>query len=270
MQYSCGAIFSNVDIRDYKIVCLNNNIEFPERFELKTPRIKDQGSIGRCVATALSSIVEYYNREQNGDTTEMSPGYIYGNRENTEHKGPGMIIRDALETVSKHGDVPICDFPYDVEAPEIIDIYKSKGVRLQESGYLHRISEYCRVNTVAAAKTALMSGIPLLMAMEWYEDMDIGADGILKTNYIGYAGGHCMFIYGWDERGWKIQNSWSEDWGVNGCFILPYDMGMAECWAVMDDIIEGAYVKRPFKSKAGKYIAKFINKVCNAFPRIGD
>lgn len=263
MKKACGAIFSSVDIRDYQMVCAAPNVEFPNEFELKTVRVKDQGQIGRCVATALSSILEYYNFNQNGDDTEMSPGYIYGNRSNSEHKGPGMIMRDALDIVSKFGDVFAYEFPYDAETPEILKHFEQRDESLFESGYHHRISEYCRVNTVAAAKFALMTGIPLLMAMEWYEDMEVDENGVLNTEYVGYAGGHCMFIYGWDERGWKIQNSWSEDWGINGCFVLPYEMGMAECWAVMDDIVEGVIVKKPFRSKIGRAFAKAVNAACN-------
>lgn len=259
----CGAIFSNVDVRDYQIVCSTTDIEFPENFELETVRIKDQGQIGRCVATALSSIIEYYNYKQNGDSTEMSPGYIYGNRSNSIHKGPGMIVRDALDIVSKFGDVTSEEFIYDIEAPGITELYNLKSKELYDSGRLHRISEYCQVNTIHSAKMALMSGVPLLIAMEWYEDMYVDTDGILKTNYSGYAGGHCMFIYGWDEHGWKVQNSWSEDWGVNGCFTLPYEMSIVECWAVMDNIVEGIHIKKPFKSKVGKCVAKFINKIYN-------
>lgn len=33
-------------------------------------------------------------------------------------------------------------------------------------------------------------------------------DGVLTTEYRNCEGGHCMFIYGWDERGWLVQNSW--------------------------------------------------------------
>ena len=267
MRGPCGAIFSNVDVRDYKIVCTSQHVDFPEEFTLNTVRIKNQGMTGSCVAHSLSSIIEYYNTIQRGDDSEMSVGYIYGNRSNSEHKDPGMIMRDALEIVSKFGDVPQEDFPYNEETPRAIRLYEKRASDLYEVGRPNRISEYCRVNTVAAAKLTLMSGIPLLMAMEWFDDMDVNEAGILQTNYVGYAGGHCMFIYGWNERGWKIQNSWGEDWGIGGCFVLPYEMGMAECWAVMDDIIEGAYVKKPFQSKAGKTFAKIINKICNVFHR---
>ena len=265
----CGAIFSGVDVRDYKMVCTTATYDFPDEFELKTVRIKNQGEVGSCVAHALSSIVEYYNSVQRDDKTEMSIGYIYGNRTTSEYKDEGMVIRDALEVVRNFGDVPKEYFPYNIETPTAIKLYEKQADELYVIGRPNRISEYCRINTVTAAKLALSAGVPLLMAMEWYEDMAV-ENGVLKTNYVGYAGGHCMFIYGWDERGWKIQNSWGEDWGTNGTFILPYEMGMAECWAVMDDIIEGAYVKKPFQSKAGKLFAKIINKICNTFHKVGD
>jgi len=259
-----GAIFSGVDVRDYKMVCTATAYDFPEEFELETVRIKNQGAVGSCVAHALSSIIEYYNATQRGDKTEMSTGYIYGNRSNSEHKDSGMIMRDALDVVKKYGDVPKEHFPQNVETPMALKLYERKADELYDIGRPNRISEYCRINTVTAAKLALSAGVPLLMAMEWYADMHL-EDGVLKTNYSGYEGGHCMFIYGWDERGWKIQNSWGKDWGINGTFILPYEIGMAECWAVLDDIIEGACVKKPFSSKIGKFFAKIINAVCNVF-----
>lgn len=258
-----GAIFSNVDVRDYQMIYAAQTYDFPDEFELQTIRIKNQESTGSCVAHALSSIIEYYNANQRNDPTEMSVGYIYGNRTNSEHKESGMIMRDALDIVAKFGDVPYSDFPYNEETPRAIRLYEKRADELYDVGRPNRISEYCRVNTAASAKLALMSGVPLLMAMEWYEDMEV-VDGVLRTDYVGYGGGHCMFIYGWDERGWKIQNSWGEDWGVGGKFVLPYEMGMAECWAVLDDIVEGAYIRKPFRSKAGRLFAKVVNKICNA------
>ena len=72
-----GAIYSDVDIRDYKMVCMVQQHEFPEEFELKTIRVKDQGTTGSCDAHALASIIEYYNSIQRNDTTDMSVEYIY-------------------------------------------------------------------------------------------------------------------------------------------------------------------------------------------------
>lgn len=263
----CGAIFSGVDVRDYKLVCAAQNYDFPTDFELKTVRVKCQDNVGSCVAHSLSSIIEYYNNKQNNDPTEMSVGYIYGNRNTSDYKGEGMIMRDALEVVRKYGDVYKEDFcnglPVDnLEVPYSILLYEARKEDLYSNGYHHRISQYCRVNSVNAIKSSLYAGNPVLMAMMWYDDMDV-VDGVLTTSYDGEAGGHCMFIYGWNETGWLVQNSWSEDWGVNGCMIVPYEMQIEEFWTLTDDIIEGTYVKRPFKSKVGKLFAKMLNKVVN-------
>lgn len=263
----CGAIFSGYDARDYKMVCAAQQYNFPDEFELKTVRIKNQMSTSSCVGHALSSILEYYNNKQNGDPSEMSIGYIYGNRSTSEYKGEGMIMRDALEVVRKYGDVYKKDFesglPFDnLEVPAAIMMYEMKKDDLYDQGYPHRISQYCRVTSSSAMKASLMAGNPVLIAMEWFEDMEV-VDGILTTDYHNSAGGHCMFIYGWNETGWKVQNSWGEDWGVNGTMIVPYEMRLEECWTLTDDIVEGMVIKKPFSSKIGKYFAKILNYLNN-------
>ena len=270
----CGAIFSGIDVRDYKMVCAAQNYEFPEEFELKTVRIKNQLNVGSCVAHSLSSMLEYYNKTQNNDPTEMSVGYIYGNRSTSEYKGEGMIMRDALEVVRKYGDVYKNDFGEgfsidNVEVPAATLLYELQKDRLFDKGYPHRISQSCRVNSANAIKASLYAGNPVLMAMMWYDDMEV-IDGILTTDYRGCAGGHCMFIYGWDENGWKVQNSWGEDWGINGTMTVPYEMPVEEFWTLTDDIIEGTYIKKPFSSKVGKFFAKIINKICNMFHKVGE
>ena len=148
----CGAIFSGYDARDYRAVYAASGKEFPKEFELKTVRIKNQEMTGSCVAHALSSIIEYYNNKQNDDPTEMSIGYIYGNRTTSEYKGEGMIMRDALEAVRKFGDVPNIMFyaPIDLDNAEVpisIELFELSKDRLFEYGYPHRISQYCRVDS---------------------------------------------------------------------------------------------------------------------------
>lgn len=194
----------------------------------------------------------------------MSVGYIYGNRNTSEYKDSGMIMRDALEVVKQYGDVPHRLFPYNEEVPVAINLYERQGKKLFNEGYPNRISQYVRVTQVNAIKSALLAGNPVLMAMSWYADMDV-VDGILTTDYRGWDGGHCMFIYGWDERGWKVQNSWGYDWGVNGTMIVPYDMEIEECWVVSDNIIENTVVKKPYSSKMGRKFAKTLNKISKYF-----
>ena len=272
MHGAMGAIFSGTDVRDYKAVYTASAAKFPKEFELKTVRIKNQGAVGSCVAHSLSSIIEYYNNVQNGDKSEMSIGYIYGNRSTSEYTGAGMIMRDALEVVRKYGDVTKADFTGDgaifdmdnMEVPVAIALYEHKKEKLYDKGYPHRISQYCRVNSINAIKASLYAGNPVLIAMEWFDDMEV-VNGVLTTSYKSSAGGHCMFIYGWNEIGWKVQNSWGEDWGNHGTMIVPYEMPIEECWTMTDNIIEGIVIKKPFSSKIGKMFAKAVNTICNLF-----
>ena len=109
-----------------------------------------------------------------------------------------------------------------------------------------------------------MNNGPVVMAMEWFDDIKV-SDGILTTEKKRSAGGHCMVIYGWNEIGWKVQNSWGKRWGDNGCCIIPYNIPIREFWTVTDDIIEGMEIQKPFSSSFGKLIAKILNWIINLF-----
>ena len=264
-----GAIFSKKDVRDYKAVCctLQEN-EFPKEFKLELVRVKYQGYVGSCVAHALSTVVEYHNSKQLNDETEMSVGFIYGNRNNSLHKGEGMVTRDALASLKNYGDVTKEQFPENEEVPNIINKFQDRLSSLYDSAQPFRISTYAKLTSESDIKTALMNNGPVIIAIDWYKDMKV-KNGVLTSSFDKSlkSGGHCMVIYGWDYRGWKVQNSWGIWWGTKGCAVIPYDMKIREFWTVTDDIIEGMDIKKPFSSKIGKIIAMIINEVLSLFSR---
>lgn len=259
-----GAVFSKFDARDYRGVCTSDANLFPKEFELPIIRIKNQGRVGSCVAHALSTVVEYYNYIQSNSQTEMSVGYIYGNRKLSSHVGSGMIVRDALATLQLYGDVPKVNFSDNVEVPEAINKFNEVADDLYDTGYPNRISSYYRLKTDNDIKAVLQSNNPVVVAIKWYSDMKV-MDGILTTNYKNYSGGHCMIIYGWNEKGWKVQNSWGKSWGDKGTCIIPYDMKLRETWAVGDNITNNIVIKKPFSSDFGKLIAKVLNMLGRLF-----
>ena len=267
MLETLGLLFSSFDIRDYKATSTIPKNSFANEFELKIPRVKSQGKIGSCGAHVLSCIVEYFNYVQHGIRTEMSVGYIYGNRNVTTHKGKGLVLRDSLATLKAYGDVTKEDFPCHIEMPEAEIEYKKKANELFEKGYVSRISAYYKVKTIPEIKAALRLGYPIAIGVKWYDDM-IVKNGILTTSYNVYRGGHCMLLYGWNEKGWKVQNSYGLDWGNLGKCIIPYDMPIREAWAVVDNIKDGVTIKKPFSSTTGKVIAKVINKSVSLYRSI--
>jgi hypothetical protein len=146
----CGAILSAPDIRDYHLHTKTN--KFPESFELPMPEAKQQGMVGSCVAHALATIIEYYNKKEYTFHLPMSVGYIYGNRISGTHRGAGMDIRDALKDLRNEGDVPEYLFPVNVEVPDIYPLVEQCKEELRPKALPHRISSFARVYTIDEMK----------------------------------------------------------------------------------------------------------------------
>lgn len=270
-NHKLGAIFSTKDVRDYKAVCKNINIEFPEEFELDMGKVKNQGNVSSCVAHSLSTVIEYFNKVQYNSDIEMSTGYIYGNRSMTSYKGEGMVTREALNTLRLYGDIEQNKFPYNIEVPEIIVKYHEVSEQFYEDGYKYKIKSYCKLETENDIKQALMKNGPVVISMTWYSDIKV-ISGMLTTSLSKdkQSGGHCMVLYGWNKDGWKIQNSWGTKWGNKGCAIVPYNIPIREFWTVVDDTIDDMEIIKPYSSEIGKIIAKFLNIFWKLLSKIGD
>lgn len=248
-------VFSPYDARDYKLTAAN--VEFPAAFELEVCDVKNQGSTGSCSAASMAGIMEYYNKLQHKEYLEMSIGYLYGNRLYSTHKGSGFVLRDMLKTAQKCGDAAQVDFPYNYEVPTAIDKFDERDTSIDPKAYINRISSYYKVSTDEEIKTALMQGCPVILGMQWYEKCKV-KDDILTFESYTTSGSHAMFIYGWNEKGWLVQNSWGRHWGNNGRCIIPNSMKIRECWAVADNITE-----KQLKYKKPSVFVKFFHKVMN-------
>lgn len=260
---SFGALFSKKDVRDYKIDCASAPVEFPEEFTLKMPKVKNQSNVGSCVAHSIATVVEYFNNLQENSKEEMSIGYIYGNRTNTTYTGVGMYTRNAIAATCKYGDVTKKLFPYNEEVPGIIEKFNAQSEELLSKGQPNRFTSYYKLDTENEIKTSLMKNGPVVFAMKWYEDIKV-VDDVITTSQKGSGGGHCMVIYGWDKRGWKIQNSWGSRWANDGRAILPYDVKISEAWGVIDTLTgEHTDVIKPYNGKIGSVIAKLLNIIIN-------
>lgn len=235
-RYGLGAIPSPKDIRDY--VATATIQDFPDSFELPMPEVKNQGNVGACVAHALATVVEYFEMTQEHSTTKLSTAYIYGNRSNTEYKGVGMVTREALDALLKYGDVTHEEYPSNTEVPGAIELFEYFAIQLIPNGVKRRISSYYRLNDVAAMKAALLQHRPIVFTIDWYEDARVNVDGLLTSKRKASLGGHCMVMYGWNEKGWLFQNSHGTTFGNGGRAILPYDYPINEAWGVTDEISE--------------------------------
>jgi len=237
--------------------------EVPTYHTLITRRNKCILLSGNCVGHSIATVIEYFNNLQQNSNEEMSVGYIYGNRTNTTHSGQGMYTRDAIAATCKYGDVAKKLFPYNEEVPDIIEKFNEQSDALFDKGQPNRFTSYYRLYNDNEIKTSLMNNGPVIFAMKWYDDIKV-VDGVITTSQKADGGGHCMVIYGWDERGWKIMNSWGVLWGKGGKAILPYNIKIREAWGIIDTLTgTKTNVVKPYNNKVGNMFAKILNFFIN-------
>jgi C1A family cysteine protease len=261
--------FSNLvspfDIRDYKVAVTQE--EFPDTFSLPEVTVKNQGSTGSCVAHACASVVEYHNKRQENTDTVFSTEFIYGYRPAGYYVGEGMYVRNALKTLREVGDCPLADLTGNNKCPEAMQAVEARVEELKDKAYPHRISTYARVNTAEEIKQALMNFGYVVVSMPWHKDYKL-RDGVYTYTSNDTSGYHCVVIYGWDERGWLVQNSWGSGWGKKGKFVVPFDFKWIEAWAVTDEIKGEGDIIRPDDNWFVKTFAPIINAIANFFRKL--
>ena len=260
-------IKSPYDIRDYTI---NAESNLPESFslDLNIP-VKDQGSRSTCVAHALSSIIEHHYYTQLSEYKEFSTEFIYGYRVFGNYEGEGMVLRQALKNIQSYGDVFYDDCPGNDNYTVSKKVVNENLDNLKDLAYPHRISSYFRINTADELKTALMKYGPVVISMNIYKHDKLVDDVYTHTSNV-IEGRHCVFIYGWDERGWLVQNSWGTIYGYDGRFTIPYDFKLNEMWGIVDNIIDGSSIVKPKLNKLLNIIYKIINKIVNTVMTLID
>ena len=226
-----GCIPSKKDIRDYKLnkkVCKAENL--PEEFSVKHSKIKNQKSVGSCVAHSVAEVLE----QLQADESRYSTAWIYGYRPASYYQGVGMMTSQALKTTVNVGCLQYTDCPGNFEMPEAKTFVNNNLEEYKKKAEEDKASTYARLRTYEDIKEAIFkTGKPVVVC--------IGTNGLtIDENFIAIKpkvikGGHAVVCYGWNEIGLLIQNSWGEGWGNKGCFILPYEYGFTEAWILTKD-----------------------------------
>ncbi len=261
-ERSFNTPISPYDIRDYHLSGVAD--DFPVSFELEKVSIKNQGRESSCVAHAASTVVEYFNFIQQKTDTVFSTEFIYGYRPDDYYIGDGMYVRDALKTLQKIGVPPLEKLRGNHSYEKAMKIVEDKLDELKEAAYPNRISTYIHLTSNEEIKQALQQYGYVLASMPWHKDYKL-KKGVYTFDANKKSGNHAVVIYGWDEKGWLVQNSWGSIWGQKGCFIVPFDFTWNETWAVTDTIINANDVIIPEENWFIKVFGKIINFFANLF-----
>lgn len=188
-------IFSPEDTRDYTVKKVMDMAEAPLPEEYRTTgkvAVLNQGSIGSCVAHAISTAMGYGEfRSGFKSCNDYSRGYIYANRETGSE---GMITRDAIKSVNKKGDCLYPTFPWNETYPEVRARLLKKEAEYAEEAAKYTILNYFRCYTEEEIKKALMNCGAVVLAMPLYSKF--GRDTKAPEENEKYTGSHAMCLVG--------------------------------------------------------------------------
>lgn len=266
MQFGC--IPSSYDVRDYKIIA--TAVALPDTYTCPIEvKVKSQGSVGSCVAHAVSSILEYHTNA----VTSLSTNFIYGIQKqlfNRDHRG--MIVREACKIAAEYGDMLLEDCPGNTEVPKCHDIASEAFAdeeKLNKARNYH-ISSYFSCSTPEEIKQALINYGPVLASMKWYNTFKVGKDGILTGEQEGEHSYHAIMIYGYTPDGFWCQNSWGKSWGKGGKFFVPNSIKFVEARGFVDCNGCGNHddIHVHKRNKVLDVLYKCINVIVNFFTKL--
>lgn len=265
MQY-LGCKPSKKDLRNYKIKATAAQIQdLPEEYCLKQyGKIKNQGSVGSCVAHSMSSILEYHDKGKN----TLSTNFIYGiKRQLFDDTTHGMYLSDACKIASKYGDMLETDCKGNSEVPNCFyaaeDAFKDQD-KLNKA-YSFHIKSYFSCKTPQDIKVAIHKYGPVAACVKWYNGSKASTDGTFKFNTKRDYCYHCIMLYGWNKDGFICQNSFGKSWGDEGRFILPFDYPINEAKGIVDAETTSDNIVIPKRNKFLDIIYKTINWFLNLF-----
>ena len=103
-----------------------------------------------------------------------------------------------------------------------------------------RLSKYA-FGTLAEARAFILAQGPVILGIDWTDDMFM-PDGSGVVHAGGpVAGGHCLLAFGADESYCFLQNSWGTAWGTHGCCKISW-ADLAKVFAGGGEAVDGGTV----------------------------
>lgn len=260
-QFGLGYVPDLPDMRDFstndlpelydkiKLESIVEELPIKYDFRDRMSPVRSQGSIGSCTAfSAVTGIVEYYNKNTYGDNTQLSPLFQYKMTRNLMGVtgDTGASIRASMKSLAVYGAVSEKDYPY------IINKYDQEpDINLKLIGQNYQALKYARLDqrnmTTSAVldeiKKHLVKNIPIIIGFSVFDSVwkqaNNSRDGAFafpsKTDKM--IGGHAICLCSYDDNikitnkqdgivttgGIGFKNSWGIGWGNKGYGILPYE-----------------------------------------------
>lgn len=201
--FGLGCSPSKIDGTEH-IVEADSKIPLPESYDWRKvmPPVRNQGNATTCVCQSLTGVLDFFTNARNGVANvcnNYSIDELYAQRERKNLNG--MTFKEALNYLKHHG----------------------------LSG--ERINGYGKVNSIEAAKYAIVMFGPIVCGMPVYN-----FSPKFWEKRGSNKGGHAVTLVGYDKDGFIIRNSWGDKWADGGYTKISYNEynnNCFECWTVM-------------------------------------
>ena len=248
-----GVIKNKEDNRDYKIAQFIPRVDIvkDEEYCMALPSldiILNQLSTGSCVAHSFAICLSILIYQATGKWIDFSPYMIYGTRyKEDDYDGVGMYPRQAAKVLKREGAYLRRDFKLEGEMPEIaraVEQFKKDHPKLVKKALDFTIDGYSMIIGNNQIKAAIKNGMPISATWDIYENFeDTKDDGYVQMPKGEYIGSHQMSIVGWTDKHWIVINSWGNDAGLKGMYLIPFGYMPENAIAITDKIM-------PIKNKA--------------------
>ncbi len=188
--------------------------------------------VHNCTAHMFAGIVEYNDIRWNTtpDKTRASRLFeYYATRilEGTVNEDSGASIRNAIKAGAQYGVLRESLWWYNVAK-----FTYTPPRKLWTTAATKKITSYHSVadGDLETMKQVLASGYLIGFGFQVFDNMmtqEMATTGILHRPgpNDSLQGGHAVVLVGYDDvkGAFKVRNSWSKDWGLNGYFWIDYD-----------------------------------------------
>ena len=204
------------------------------RAECAPSLMRDQGELGSCTGFAFGCAIN----SMHGAGLVTAPLALYYDFRTESgfqaDQDSGAFMEPAVAALVKFGAGSESAWEYPDPTPG--NFAERPSWEYKRQALDHRVTKHYRATTAVQAKTAISNGLPVVVAF------NVPMSFLVKTKVTGVwvdeggpaQGGHAVCIMGYDDEkhggSFRIQNSWSADWGEGGFFWLPYDAYEGSRW----------------------------------------
>lgn len=244
-------------------------------FEKQLPTAENQGDRGSCFSFAGCAMKTY--QEKTAGTYPLgglSEAYLYSkckqidgypNEDGSTNKVLFKVLQNSgvcLENTLPYSTLSSLPSP---KFPSTTSAMDTEALKYRIKNYAEILSpeDTTRTNATKLIRQALLQQGPFVMGLYVFSSFVPDENGIIPIPGTGsgadtYRGGHDVLVIGADpNKGIKIYNSWSKDWGIRGCAYLKNGWesaywsptGIGKAWFLMEAFtsvdLEGLIIPKP-------------------------